>query len=465
MDASIPVEGPAEGAPREQGSRTPVVAGWPTTLLYALPVIGFSVPLFFIQFYFLKFATDVLLLAPSAIGLIFGLVRATDAVVDPVVGYWSDRTSARLGRRRPWMLAGIPLMAVSLVMLWKPLESLTDGPLLVWSGLALLGYYLAFTFYTVPHQALGAELTDQYHERTRIFGIHRMVFTLGMLLSFVAIQMVGASQGARAAAGDVAIMMAVVTSLVLLVPPLALRERVEYRGRGGATPFKAMRDVLKNHHARLLFAVWFIDNLGAGAVGILAPYVTEYVTKRPDLIGVVPAFFVFAGIASIPLWILLSRRIGKRLVFILGMIGSALFFGATFFVGEGDLVWLCILLVGAGASMGCTGAIAPSILADVIDYDELETGERKEGAYSAVFALALKLAIGLMIVLTGIALELSGFVPNAEQTPDAQFYLRLLFAGPPAVAFLAGAIAFRRFSLSEAEHDRIHAALGRGARA
>jgi GPH family glycoside/pentoside/hexuronide:cation symporter len=194
-------------------------------------------------------------------------------------------------------------------------------------------------------------------------------------------------------------------------------------------------------------------------LGVLAPFVTEYVLGRPDLIAVVPAVFVVAGVASIPVWILLSRRFGKRNVWLFAMGSAGLCFGCTFFVGPGQLLVLCVLLAGAGAASACGGVIGASMLADVIDYDELHSGERKEGAYSAAWGFAFKLAIGLTVAMTGVALQLSGFQPNAEQTRTAELTLRGLFAGAPLAASAISMTFLARFSLDQREHDRIRALL------
>jgi GPH family glycoside/pentoside/hexuronide:cation symporter len=154
---------------------------------YAVPAAGAAFHLFFIQFYFLKFATDVLLAAPGVIGLIFGLSRVWDAVSDPLVGYWSDGTRSRLGRRRPWMLLGIPLLAAFSLMVWSPPAGLTPIGLTLWTAVAMFGFYTSLTFYLVPHHSLGAELSDDHHERTRVFGAQRATFVLGMLIAFAAI--------------------------------------------------------------------------------------------------------------------------------------------------------------------------------------------------------------------------------------------------------------------------------------
>jgi GPH family glycoside/pentoside/hexuronide:cation symporter len=434
-------------------------------LAYGLPIVGLSYPIFFVQFYFLKFATDVLLLPPATIGLLFGLGRVWDAVSDPLAGYWSDRTRTRLGRRRPWMLAALPLLVLSFAMLWRPPESFAAGTTIAWCGLALFAFYTAFTLYVIPHQSLGAELSLDYHERSRVFGTRHVAFVTGMMLAFGAMHVLRTAESPRSATGLLAVASVLVAAALALVPVLLLRERPEFQGRGAGSPYRALVDVARNSHARVLLLVWFVESLGGGVLGVLAPFIVEYVIGRPDLIAVVPAVFVVCAVASVPIWISLSRRFGKRDVWRAAQVGMALSFGATFFVGRGDVALMCALMVVAGSATGCGGAIGASMLADVIDYDEYRSGDRKEGAYSAAWGFSLKIGIGLVIMLTGLALQLSGFEPGVEQSPAAERTLRGLFAGLPFFAYLTAALLFGRFRLGRDEHARIRSELDRrGAR-
>jgi GPH family glycoside/pentoside/hexuronide:cation symporter len=430
-----------------------------TLLAYGVPMSAYAYLLFFVQFYFLKFATDVLLIAPWIIGLIFGIGRVWDAISDPIAGYWSDRTRTRFGRRRPWLLAALAPILATFLMVWSPPASLAGNALIAWVVVAVFGFYTALTMYHIPHQSLGAELTLDYHERSRVFAIQSASWTLGMLLSFVAIQVVSNAESPRLAAIEMALSTGVAAIALLLVPPLLLRERREFLGRGGTSPAAAMRDVLQNRHARLLLAVWLIQGLGGAVLGVLAPYIAEYILDRPDQMATLPAYFVLSSVASVPVWVQLSRRFGKRTVWSLAMVGMALSFGATFFVGAGNLTAMQLLLVCAGFSGGCGQIIGPSMLADVIDYDEYRTGQRKEGAYAAAWGFALKSAIGLQIMITGAVLQLAGFEPNREQAESAKLALRLLYAVIPFVFFALGAVLFRGFAFNEAEHAEVRAAL------
>ena len=419
------------------------------TLAFGVPAIAMTGPALFIQFYLLNFATDVLLIAPAVMGAILAGTRIWDAVSDPAVGYLSDRTRSRLGRRRPWMLAGAPAAALAFVAVWSPPAGLGGAMTLAWLAIALLAFTTAATCWSIPQRALGAELSDDPHVRSRIFGTAYMAALTGAALSFGGMQIVANAADPRTTAVVLASAVAVGMAVLLLIPPLALRERPEHQGRGAAHPVRAVRDVLRSPHARRLLFVWFVDQLGLAAQGSVAPFMTIYILERPDLMGVMPAFFIGPLIASVPIWIRLSRRFGRKRVWLLAMLGASVSYLSLAGIQADDLVLAGVMLASAGFFTGCGGPIGPSLLAAVIDDDERRTGERKEGVYFAAWAFVEKLGGAVVVLVVGMALQLSGFEPNQPQGPAANLALRACLGLLPCVMFLAGALAFRRFSLTD----------------
>jgi GPH family glycoside/pentoside/hexuronide:cation symporter len=407
-----------------------------------VPILGIAYLLFFVQFYFLKFATDELLLPPAAVGMLFGLAKGWDAISNPLVGSWSDRSRSRWGRRRPFLLGALPLLAIGFAMLWRTPESAGTGALVAWAGAALFVFYGAFALYTIPHAALGAELSRDSDERTRLFAARQMAFTVGILISFGAIQLVMNAGDARARAAGLAVPSALAAALLLAWTPLAIREP-PHRGRSGGESLRSgLRDVASNPHARRLLFVWFVENAGMGAVGTMAPYIAEYLLRRPDVVGTLPGAYVVAGVVSIPIWVRLSRRLGKRETWLGAMVLAAVAFGGFGFVGEGDVGLAVGLLVVAGSAMGCGSVLSSAIMADVIDLDERRTGERKEGIYSAAMMFVMKIGMAGSTALSGFVLSATGFVPNVEQSPESLFGMSLLFGWLPCLGFLAGALIF-----------------------
>jgi GPH family glycoside/pentoside/hexuronide:cation symporter len=270
-----------------------------------------------------------------------------------------------------------------------------------------------------------------------------------MLLAFGAIQVALNAEDQRSATAALAIPAALVAALVLAIPPLVLREPVVEGERGGRGLLPALRDVVSTRPARLLLYVFFIESVGVGAVGTMAPYIAQYLLERPDVVGLLPACYVIAAVVSIPIWVRLSKSFGKRDTWLASMALAAGAFGGMWFIGTGDVALAMVLLGVAGCAMGCGGVLSASILADVIDLDERRTGERKEGVYSAAMTLVLKVGTSLATAASGVVMSATNFVPNVAQSEASLFGIRLLFAGLPFLGFVIGAILFRRFSLDD----------------
>jgi GPH family glycoside/pentoside/hexuronide:cation symporter len=157
----------AEAAPLPIPSAGPPAERLPLSriALYALPAASLGFMGGLVSFYLLKFSTDVLLIAPGVMGLIFGASRIWDAVSDPLAGYWSDRTRSRWGRRRPWLaLAALPL-GLAFVGLWAPPRGLSGPQLAAWMAAGVMLYFTAQTALAVPHASLGAELSADHQMR------------------------------------------------------------------------------------------------------------------------------------------------------------------------------------------------------------------------------------------------------------------------------------------------------------
>jgi Na+/melibiose symporter-like transporter len=412
----------------------------------------------------MKFSTDVLLIAPAVMGTIFGISRVWDAVSDPLVGYMSDRTRHPLGRRRLWLLLSIVPISGTFIMVFSPPASLHGTELIAWMAVGVIGFYSAATIFIVPHMSLGAELTPNYHERSRLYGLRHAAFTIGSILALVSMQLlINAERVSEAAvrqtAFELSALAALVTAGLILYAVAKLRERPDYQGRVNASPFGAFKDVWRNHHARLVLAVSFIENIGSAVIGILTLYVAQYVVGRPELAALIILSYMIPSTLSVPLWIPLSRRFGKIRLWMFSMMLTGVSFGGMFSLPwlEPDIRLVVIfgLAVFAGLAAGCGGTIAPSVQSDIIDYDEYMTGERKEGSYFAAFNFVHKSATGVMILITGYVLQFSGFVPNQLQTMNVQVSMVFLYGLLPLICYCIGAALFSRFTLDEATHQQM----------
>ena len=437
-----------------------------TTIAYGMPGLGAGYMYLLMSLYVMKFSTDVLLIAPAVMGVIFSISRIWDAVSDPIAGYLSDRTTFKFGRRRTWMLISFIPISFGFLAVFSPPESMQGQSLDLWMMIAILSFYSAITLLNVPHMALGAELSEDYHERTRLFGVRHIGFTLGSILALVSMSLLISEENNpdgddRQLAGSLAFYAIGAMSLMIFFAVSKLKENPEFQNRVNKNPFKAFRDVWINPHAKILIIVLFIENLGGAVIGVLTLYVTQYIVEAPAWAPLIIFAYMLPSALSVPLWIPLSRRFGKIRLWVFSLAFTGISFGGIFIIPFLDSITdrLIVMFIGAalgGMAAGCGGAIGPSVKGDVIDYDEYLTGERKEGSYFAALNFVFKSATGIMLLVTGFVLQFSGFIPNQPQTMEVKIALISLYGLVPLVFYSLGAyLLYKKFKFGEKEHAAI----------
>ena len=390
-------------------------------------------------------------------GTIYGLSRIWDAVSDPIAGYLSDRTRSRLGRRRSWLLASVLPISVGFAMTWLPPNSLGTAGVTVWVAIGVFVYYTGTTIFSIPHESLGAELTTDHHDRTRVFGVKTALGMLGSLLAVAGLWLFIRSDEPR----QVALMLAVAGTG-------AVDARDLLRGDAGARAFPTTRAAVPPIWSRRfatcsptrtrcpLLITFFIENLGTASLAVMTPFVMEYVLDMKDQTAFFIGVYFVPALLGIPVWIRLSRRVGKRKLWLFSVAMLALAFSGLFLVDSRVRAWLVFTLgTLAGVGGGCGQVVGPSIQADIIDWDELRTGERKEGAYFAVWNFMRKSAYGISAMASGWLLGAVDFVPNAVQSEATQLGMRALWGLLPGTCYALGFLALRRLRLDEAEHAAI----------
>jgi len=352
-------------------------------------------------------------------------------------------------------------MGMGMVMMWSPPLSLAGWLLVFWMAFALFLYETASTAFYVPHGALGVELTPNYHERTRLFGYTHMISAIGLIIGLGFLQFMNMAEDKRAMAFYLSLIAGITVASLIIISTRHLPERTDYQGRGGANVFNSFADVFRNPHARLLLLMYAIETFGASSIALLVPYLVEYVIPMQTYMVLLLVTFVVPQFAFTPFFIRLSKKVGKKnLWFGAMLVAASQFILAFFLITPGEfsyLIWFGTFIFGMCSGAGAV--VAPSIKADIIDFDEYQTGERKEGAYLAVWNLIRKAAGSVVALLTGLVLQLTGFVPNVVQSYEIQLWILGLFSLLPGLCYLAGAIIWYRFSFNETEHAAVREAL------
>jgi GPH family glycoside/pentoside/hexuronide:cation symporter len=359
------------------------------------------------------------------------------------------------------MLASILPIALGLVMAWAPPSGLSEPWLLVWLAIGLLGLALGVACLDVPRMALPAELSPRSSDRTRMFAANGIATAVSSLFAFtLGLGWLRTTNAPRETALALSAGLSLLTLASTAWLVARLREPPENRGRGGRSPLRAWGQVLANPFQQRLLIASFFYGLPMGAMGVLAPYLFQYTLNRPELTEAYMLAFFLAHLLSVPLWAGLTRRFRKIHLLIASLVLGTLTFAALYAsvevarAGAGAIPML-IEAALLGISLGCPMVVTPSIRAEVIDYDELLSGERKEGVYTAISDLTYRLGAAVSIALAGYALEWSGFRPGASQ--DARVATTVLWAMTlvPAACTLVSIPPLLGFRLSEREHARI----------
>lgn len=426
---------------------------------YALAVIGIPV-----YVYIPKFYTDVVGINVILLGYILFSVRIFDAVSDPVIGYLSDRTHTKYGRRRPYIVVGAVFVAMAMYLLFNPPQASPQFET-VWFGVFIYALFLFWTVVTVPYESLGPEITFDYHERTSLFGLRDGFLIAGTLAAASAPALVqwvfGLPQdpaGERAKFFWISVMYAPLLVGTAMWCALAIKERGYQPSSSNLGLRAGLRQVARNRPFMILLVAYTISAIGNNLPATLILFYVQYVLQSQWADFFLVLYFI-TGILFLPGWIYISRRTGKKAAWLVSMaVNSGAFLG-VFFLGPGDAWIYGILVALSGIGFGATLALPSAIQADVIDYDELLTGERREGQYIGWWSISKKLAAAVGIGAGLAILGMAGYVPNTTQTFEVQLALRVLYALVPSLFNLIGLAVALAYPISDQVHAGIKEAI------
>jgi len=399
-----------------------------------------------------KFYSDVIGLNLAAIGGLLLAARLFDAVQDPLLGYWSDLTRDSKWGRHIWLMAGTPLLAISMLGLFHP-PYLSQTLMMWWLVLMLLTVYTAFSMIQISYQAIGAELSDDKVERTRVTSYREGFGLIGVFLAAALPQVLTQQFGAREgyaifALTFIPLIFLFVGLTVWLSPkPIARTETVKKNA------LTNMLLPLKNIHFKPLLLVFIFNGIAASIPATLVLFFIEDVIKAPQYSAQFLIAYFAAGAAGMPLWVWLSSRIGKSRAWLVGMIVSIVAFVWAYTLGAGDIAPFMVICVLSGLGLGADLSLPPSILADVIDEDAKCGLGRNEGAYFGLWNLVSKLNLALAAGIALPALAMLGYVPGATTAAGATSltYLAMIYALLPCAlkAIAATALIYTPFFKSK----------------
>lgn len=387
----------------------------------------------------------------TVVGLVLLATRLFDVVTDPLIGILSDRTGGRLGRRRPWVLAALPVAAPAVWLLFVPPAG--AGPLHLFLAASVV--YLGWTMLNIAHTAWGAELSPLYHQRTRV-NAWREAATLGGIIASALVPALvpgGIADDLRALAlVTLGLCLPAFAALFAIVPdaPAPQRPRTQAGFRALVAP------LLANAPFRRLLSAWVLNGMANGLPAALFLLVVTHLLAAEERAGPLLLAYFLAGIIAVPGWTRLAARLGKHRAWCVAMLWACLVFAFVPFLGPGDWLPFLVISILSGAALGADLALPPAIQADVVDLDRLETGEGRAGLLFAVSSMAQKLGNALAVGLGLPLLEALGF-RAAEGGAQGLGALVALYCGAPVVLKLAAIALMWRFPLDAGTQAQLRA--------
>ena len=390
-------------------------------------------------------------LSLTEIGLVLMLARISDVITDPLIGALSDRTKSRFGKRKPWIAAGTVLMMLSAFQLFNP-EALNQMPITKWY---LLGWsillWLGWTMVNIPYYAWGAELSDDYYERTNITGWRQAFGFLGnvsvLLIPVAAGALTGYGSLPREGLTIIGSFALVALPTLVTITLLKVKERETYPSPR-TNPLAHLKAMFKNGSFRLLFFAFMLMSLGTGWGSATFMLFATYVVEAEAWTQMILLGYFGANVVALPLWIKLATKLGKKNTWVIGGVLFVFVTPSFLLVGPGDLGAFFVCLGLYGIAGGSFGALSMSMKADVIEIAARRSSENISGAYIAVWSLGQKLVAALALGLALPTLEFFGFNPALENNQSAIDALAYIYVFPPWLFYALGVVTILRYPIT-----------------
>jgi GPH family glycoside/pentoside/hexuronide:cation symporter len=422
-----------------------------------------------IGFYFVFFLTDVAGLPAAWAGFIFLIARVWDAFIDYAMGFITDATKSRWGRRRPYILFGAIPFGIIFALLWiVPFQSQT----------LLFIYYLsisvlfntAFTIISIPYNSMMPELTQDYDERTSISGVRMALSFSGTLVAaagiMVVVDLIFPGKSAYISSFPVMGMffgLIIIASLLLTF--FGTRERVRessYSSKEGF--FKTFGSIMKLKEFRIILGMFLFNMVGFDLIQVLLIYFLKHVIQvAEDVTFMVMAVPLVVAIAAAPLWVWLGEKWGKKKAYMVAAVYLIFSFSLCLIAPVGNLTFMLIISAMAGIGISASQVIPLSIIPDIIEIDEYENGTRREGAFYGITTFLYKVASAIAINVATLFLGFWGYIESTADTvigqviqPDSAINaIRIMMGVGPGIFFLISAVFVKFLPINKERFNEI----------
>ena len=395
----------------------------------------------------------------TAVATVLLLSRVFDAVSDPLIGWLSDRTDTRWGRRRVWMAAAVPILMIAVYKLFMPEPPVTPAYLLGWLVVLWLGWTMLF----IPYYAWGAELSPHYHQRTRITGWRAWLGISANAASKAAPWLIGVLFGYAGIRANLEILTVMLLVLVPVTVAVTIAKVPEGRSFLPARVplLPGLKIMWRNRPFKRLVFAFFVNQFGSAISTVLFVFFIRGVAQDQENFLLFLFIFYGAQLVGIPFWVRIARTVDKHRAWCVSLFLFSVFQCSYFGIGPGDFYWMLPAAFCTGFC-GATFRVLPdSMKADVIDVDTLESGEDRAAWFFAVWSFAIKVAASVAPAMALGILAYTDFNPDPGVVNhwDDLLGLRLLYCLGPACGFALCALIAWNYPLTRKAHEGLRARL------
>lgn len=413
----------------------------------------FSSSIFFTitSFWLLNFLTDEVRLSAGLAGTALLIGKIWDAVIDPFIGYLSDRTKSRWGRRRPYLLIfAIPLGAAFVLMFRNPGIADQTGKF-IWATLAYIFFCGVYSFTNIPYNSLLPEMTSDYNERTNLSAYKQIFAVTGTLLGAgAAMPIMALFAGRTAGFIGMSAIFGLLASISLLVTFFSVREPEVTEIKKSGSILTALKDVFTNKPYLLLLFTWFTNSTAVAIMQSMLVYYYKYVFQDEGATTLAMIVLLVVAMLTIPVWVWLAKKMDKKRAYILGMtLTLAAVIAFAFSADKMGTYPALALMAVAGLGFSSHYVVPWAMAPDTIEYGYSRTGVRREGVYYSVWTFVIAFGGALAGYLVGHGLDLFGYVPDAVQGAQTIAGMRLLIGVLPGIFILLGNVTLALFPLNK----------------
>lgn len=411
--------------------------------------------------YLPRFYTEGMGLSLVTVGAIFTLARIWDVITDPVMGIVIDKFDTRWGRRKHWIAISIPILVLSVWMVFMPnQESVSAGYLLFW----LIVLYVGYTMLAIAHQSWGAELALTYDDRSRLFGWREIFVIAGMTVVLgipATLELTGmSSQSAKVASMG---WFCLILFPLLVVPTLTMVPDTRSKPQSSVPWTEAMKVLASNNLLWRLLAADLASGFGTAVSGALYIFVAATYFKLPEHASIALLFYFLASFLAMPIWLKLAYKVGKDVALKIALLYAVVInLGLIPIAQEGSVVVLWGFTIAFGVAFGAAPTLLRSMMADLTDEDELRSGQKRPGLFFALLTTTNKLGAAFAVGASFAILEVAfGFVPGGDNSSEALDGLLVTYCVGTAFGLFMAFLSMLKYPLDRTAHDAIRRELER----